>query len=194
MSDVRAELASLPPLERDAWVDRWLGITEVADDGPSLPAGGVPYLPCAIDALLRAIDVARICADDVFVDLGAGAGRTAVVVRRLTGARVIGVEIQPELAQAARALVARLALTEIEFVVADAAAPPDAWSEGTVFFLYCPFAGARLDRVLAHLEVIARARPIRLLTVDLPLPKRAWLVREELPYGDVALHRSVRHA
>jgi hypothetical protein len=46
---------------------------------------------------------------------------------------------------------------------------------GSVFFLYCPFSGERLERVLTDLEAIARTREIRVCCVDLPLPPLPWL-------------------
>jgi len=55
---------------------------------------------------------------------------------------------------------------------------------GTVFFLYCPFSGARLERVLDHIEDIARTRAVRVCCVQLPALTRPWLetvsVDEEL--------------
>lgn len=40
-------------------------------------------------------------------------------------------------------------------------------ADGAVFFSYCPFSDARLDRTLDVLEGIARQRPIRVCCVDL---------------------------
>jgi hypothetical protein len=39
---------------------------------------------------------------------------------------------------------------------------------GTVFFLYCPFGGDRLKRVLDELEAIARTRQTRVCCVGMP--------------------------
>ena len=62
---------------------------------------------------------------------------------------------------------------------------------GSVFFLYCPFSGARLAEVLAALELLARTRPIRVCCVDLPLPPCAWLTPAAPPDGDLVIYRSV---
>src|SRR5689334_22751801 len=86
----RAALLDVPFLERDAWVDRVLGLNGPPEDGPELPNGCVPYLPCAVDVLLQAVKLAAIGPTDVFVDVGSGVGRAAAVVSLLTGARVIG--------------------------------------------------------------------------------------------------------
>lgn len=166
----------MPFGERDAWCDRVLGLGPPPADGP-LPPGAVPYLPCGVDALLEVVDRAAITAADVVVDLGAGVGRALALLARLTGAGVIGVELQPALAAAA--------LPGVTIVCADAA---DTVPPGTVYFLYCPFGGARLGRVLDALAAIARTRPIRIACVDLPLPDCPWL--ELVSDGAATVYRS----
>lgn len=187
-ADFRAALAGLPLLERDGWLDRVLGIEDIPDDGPALPRGGVPYLPCPAHALLALVDVAGVGPEDVVVDIGAGVGRALACVHLLTGAAGVGVEVQPALVAAARALSARFGWAGIEWVEGDAAERIGAMGAGTVFMLYCPFGGERLDRVLAGLEGIARSRPIRVACVDMPPIARPWLV----PVGadEVAVYRS----
>ena len=185
-----AALLDVAPLDRDAWLDAAFGLGPLPDDGPELPRGCVPYLACRVESLLRAIDLARIEASDTLVDVGAGAGRAAALIRLLTGATVAGVEVQRALAGAARDLVSRLRLDRVSFVTADVPPMPEAARAGTVFLLNCPFSGDRLVRLLADLEPLARARPIRLCCVDLPLPSCPWL--EPLAaLGDVEIHRSV---
>ena len=187
----RDALLAVPPRDRDAWLDRTLG-TPLLDDGPALPKDCVPYLPSSVDVLLRMIDGAEIRASDVFVDVGSGIGRAAALVHLFTGATAIGLEIQPELVTAAKALAVRLGSSGLTFTEADAGSgsslPP-----ATVFFLYCPFSGARLERMLAGLQAQARERLIRVCCVDLPLPACSWLtrVREE---GDLTVYRSVSAA
>src|SRR5262245_38846377 len=73
----KAALTSVPAADRDAWLDRALGIEEVPDHGGDLPRGCVPYVPCRVDALIRALELAEVRASDVFVDVGSGVGRTA---------------------------------------------------------------------------------------------------------------------
>lgn len=169
-SAFRSALRKTPALERDAWIDRLLGITDVPDDGAALPREAVPYLPCGVEVVTRAVELAQVEAGDVFVDVGAGIGRALAVAHLLTGARAIGVEVQPQLVARARALMS--GFVGIELIEADATAQvPD----GTVYFLYCPFSGARLEAFLSKLEAIARTRRIRLCTVDLPMAARPWL-------------------
>jgi SAM-dependent methyltransferase len=191
----RDALLGVPPAQRDAWLDRVLGLGAVPEDGPELPRGCTPYLPCPVDALVRIADHAAVSPSDVFVDVGSGVGRAAALMHLLTGAGVIGIEIQPHLITSARELVARLATTRVANVAGDAAQLVGYMMTGSVFFLYCPFSGARLDKVLDDLEPIAQTRPIRVCCVDLPLPPRAWLAPalDVPPSPDVAIYRSTLH-
>jgi predicted RNA methylase len=186
----RAALLEVPPALRDQWVDAVLGLGELPDDGPELPRGCVPYLPCAVEVLLRIVDEAPIRASDVLVDVGSGLGRAAMLVHLLTGAGAIGLEVQPALARAARALAARLGLARVSYVDGDATMLTGFMTIGSVFLLYCPFGGERLAKVLADLEAIARTRTLRICAVDLPLPPCPWLTLQGRHPGNLAIYRS----
>lgn len=186
----RTALMSVPPADRDAWLDLVLGLDSLPDDGPELPRGCVPYLPCGVDALLRMVEHAGVQDCDVFVDVGAGVGRAAALVHLLTGASAIGLEIQPALVLASRDITARLHVLRVAPVEGDAALLTGFITIGSVFFLYCPFSGERLEKVLDDLESIARTRQIRVCSVDLPLPARSWLTLVSPPFGDLAVYRS----
>jgi SAM-dependent methyltransferase len=186
----REALLRVAPSERDAWLDRVLGLGALPDDGPDLPRGCVPYFPCSVDALLRMAEQARVSASDVFVDVGSGLGRAAAFVHLLTGAEAIGLEVQSGLLSAARDLTTRLRLSRVSFIEGDAATLPGIVAVGSVFFFYCPFSGDRLVNVLHDLEVIARTRMIRVCCLDLPLPPCPWLALESQLAGDLAIYRS----
>ena len=187
----RAALLSIPPDARDAWLDRVLDLGAPPDDGPELPRGCVPYLPCGVDALIEIVDSAEVGPTDVFVDVGSGVGRAMALVHLLTGAAVIGIEIQSGLVQAGRDL-ARTVSSRISNVHGDAIELTGAIMIGSVFFLYCPFSGERLQQVLAELEAIAQTRPIRVCCVDVPLPACEWLAAEPAASGSVTVYRSAR--
>jgi hypothetical protein len=186
----RAALLAVPAGERDTWADLVLGLDELPPDGPALPPGGVPYLPCSVEVLLQLVDEARVDANDVFVDVGAGAGRAMALVHLLTGAGALGLEIQPELVRTAHDLSARLGLSHVRCIEGDAATIAAYTVAGSVFFFNCPFSGARLDKVLDELEPIARTRPLRVGCVYLPLPPRPWLTRTPGPVGELEIYRS----
>jgi predicted RNA methylase len=190
-STFRAALTSVPYRERDAWLDVVLELHDLSfEDGEELPRGCVPYLPCPVDSVLRAIELAGATESDVFVDIGAGAGRAAALVRLLTGASAICLEIQPPLVLATRELVTRMKLTRVTAVEGDAAELTRHVTSGSIFFLYCPFSGERLERVLADLENMARAREIRVCCVDLPALKHPWLTPVTPLSADVVVYRS----
>jgi SAM-dependent methyltransferase len=189
-SAFRAALLGVPVGQRDAWVDLVLGLDDLPLDGPALPAGGVPYLPCPVEVLLRVVDEAPVRSTDVVVDVGAGPGRAIALLHLLTGAGAVGLEIQPELVDAARGLTARLGLSRVRCIEGDAATVTAFMVVGSVFFLNCPFSGARLAKVLDDLEPIARTRQLRVCCVHLPLPPRSWLTREPGRGGDLEIYRS----
>lgn len=185
----RAALTDQPPSERDSWLDQVFGLGELPDDGPDLPRGCVPYLPSSVDTLLRMVEYANVQTNDVFVDVGSGLGRATVLTHFLTGAAAIGLEIQSSLVRSSRALAARLNASRVSVIEGDAAHLTGYITIGSVFFLYCPFGGERLARVLDNLEAIARIRQIRVCCVDLPLPSRPWLTPMSVA-GNLAIYQS----
>lgn len=189
-SAFRAALLDVPAGARDDWADLVLGIERLPPDGPALPPGGVPYLPCSVELLLRLVDETPVRDTDVFVDVGAGPGRAIALVHLLTGAGAVGLEIQPQLVRVADGLTARLGLSRVRCIEGDAAAVVAYMVVGSVFFLNCPFSGARLAKVLDDLEPIARARSLRVCSLYLPLPPRPWLAREAGDDGELAIYRS----
>jgi len=191
---VRAALHEVPRADRDAWVELLWDVGEVPDDDRSLPRGCVPYLPCPVASVLSAVEAAKVTSADVFVDIGSGLGKTAFLVHALTGARTIGLEVQPVLAQAAAMRAAELELARLQFIETDALEWMSGAALGSVFFLYCPFSGQRLQRVLDALEGVARNRPIRVCSVDLPAFERPWLERVPATSADLHVYRSTQVA
>lgn len=186
----RAALLSVPRTARDAWLDQVLGLDEVPDDGPDLPRGCVPYIPCPVDTLLRMMDHAQVEPADVFVDIGSGLGRSGMLTHLVTGAAAVGIEIQSGLVRAARDLRTRLSTSRIAVLQGDAARLTGCLALGSVFFLYCPFGGERVAQVMDGLETVARARPIRVCCVDMTLPARPWLAKAAAPSGELTVYRS----
>lgn len=178
---LRDALLAVSPEDRDAWVDRLLGLGEPPEDS-RLPDGGVPYLPAGVDEILSAIREVPITRQDTLVDLGSGLGRVVMLTHLLTGCRAHGIEVQPALVEQANACARRLQLREVTFEQADAST---AELDGSVFFLYAPFNGALLKQVLARLEQLARRRSFRVCTVDLSLDQVRWL--RGLPADNLAL-------
>lgn len=161
-------------------------------DDPDLPRGCVPYLPCEAATVLEAMRYAEVTPDDVFVDVGSGTGRAALLVHLMTAASCIGLEIQSALVRSAQARAEWLGLNRLRFVPCDAADMIRFITVGTVFFLYCPFGEARLQRFLVGLEDVARSRPIRVCCVDMPPLEVPWLTRSRTASVRIDVYRSKR--
>jgi hypothetical protein len=165
-------LLAVPALEREAWVDDVLGIEEAPPDVPDLPRGSVPYLPCGVEEIVAAVLEAPVRRGDELVDLGSGLGRVAILAHLLSGARASGIEIQEPLVRRARAHCEALGLADISFVHANVA---DVVLDGSIFFLYAPFNGEVLRRVLARIEEVARRRPIVVCAAGVEFRDVPWL-------------------
>ena len=183
-TDLIELIEAVPVLERNDWIDAVLGVEEPPPDR-GLPAGGVPYLPCGVDEIIAAVRDAPVRADDVLVDLGSGLGRVAILAHLIAGARTCGIEIQEHLVDAARATSAALRLPAVSFDHADASAVE---LHGSVFFLYAPFNGSLLTRVLARLETAARLRPITVCTVGMALSEPPWMAPRDTSSVALTIH------
>jgi ubiquinone/menaquinone biosynthesis C-methylase UbiE len=158
-----------------------------------LPLGCVPYVPCPVSTAQEALHQAAVTCDDVFVDVGSGAGRVALLAHLLTGCGSIGLEIQSGLVRAAQGRADWLNLERVRFVRGDAAKLVRFVPLGTVFFLYCPFGAAHLRGFLDGLEDRARAKQIRVCCVDMPPLTCPWLVRCSATSLRVDVYRSTLH-
>jgi SAM-dependent methyltransferase len=178
-------LRAVPFRDRDAWIDELLGIEPPPPDAPDLPRGAVPYLPCGVDEIVTTVQEVPVGPGDELVDLGSGLGRVAVLVHLLSGARTCGIEIQAALVDRARARCTALGLTAVSFVHGDAA---DAELDGSIFFLYAPFNGDLLARVVRRLAGVARRRPIVVAAVALELPDAPWLIARSTSSAALTLY------
>jgi SAM-dependent methyltransferase len=189
-SSFNAALNEVAPQDRDAWLDQLWEIDEIPLDDPALPRGCVPYLPCPVASVLDALEQAEVTSKDVFVDVGAGLGRATLLAHLQTGASCIGLEVQPTLVRLAQNRADSLRLSRMRFLQGDAVEKVRFIADGTVFFLYCPFSGERLGRFLEGLEEVARAWPIRICCVDMPLLQAQWLARMPSKSPSVDVYRS----
>jgi predicted RNA methylase len=136
----------------------------------------VAYQPTPGRAILDLLERADLRAHDVFVDLGSGLGWVVLLVACLSEARAIGIELEPTYCDAARGCARQLNLARAEFVQADARVA--FLQHGTVYFMYTPFRGAMLRRVLARLRTEAAQRAIRVCSYGpctLELARESWL-------------------
>lgn len=148
-----------------AIVDRYLGITTTDEDvanrfGYEIGAFRRKSRALGWTSCFRILRQLPSSPDDVFLDLGCGAGRMTCTAARQRYARVIGIDIAPEFATLARENVATLRRphARCEIVQADAATytVPD---DVTVIFLYNPFQGAILESALGRVIESYDRRP-----------------------------------
>jgi SAM-dependent methyltransferase len=124
------------------------------------PTGWPFFAPSEMASVEAALDLVGLRPGDRFADLGCGDGQVLVAAAR-RGARVLGVEIDEDLAEAAREALAANDLAG-EVVVADLF---DLDLDLDVVFTY--LSPATLQRLLPRLR---RQRGLRLVTVDFPVP------------------------
>jgi len=106
--------------------------------------------------------LAHLGPDDVFFDLGSGLGQVAILVNLISRATTKGVEYEPAYCNYANTCAQQLNLSNVEFINTDARLAD--YAQGTVFFLYTPFAGEILQTVLEILQKESLKRPIRIFT------------------------------
>jgi SAM-dependent methyltransferase len=110
-----------------------------------------------LDRMMRQLDLAP---RDVFVDVGCGEGRvlTYLYLRKFRG-RLIGVELDPDVAEQARQRTAHCA--NIEIRCANVLEDPALVQQATVYYLFNPFNGKIFSKFVALLEKSC-PHPVRL--------------------------------
>lgn len=169
-------LESLPANERDAWVERLLGVATAPVTAHTGHGELIGHHASGVGALLQLIRDVPIRDTDIFVDLGSGLGKATLLVNLLTGATAVGLELEPALVEAARPRAADLGLTGVTYVHGDAR---ESVPEGTVYYLYLPFTGAALDAAMARLQTATRGRAVVVCTLGLDLSRWPWLRARE---------------
>ncbi len=156
----------------------------------------VPYQTTPLRILLDMVDRLALAEDNVFYDLGSGLGRVVFGMALMSKGQMKGVEVDPAYVEYARHRAQELNLAQVSFVNADARAID--YTDGSIFFLYTPFKGATLRRVLALLRAQARTRPIRVCTYGpgtLEVQDQDWLTSDDDPERDihyVTIFKSIR--
>ena len=164
------------------------GILSFAAPGtPSvqLPAEMVAYQPTPARHILDLALRSGLTPEDVLVDLGSGLGHVPLLASICTGARCIGIELEPAYVACARQAACALDLRNVRFDVGDARTFD--FSAGTVFYLYTPFRGAVMRHVLDALHRQASRRAMRVCTYGPCTPAvmaEPWLSAIDAPAPD----------
>jgi len=162
------------------------------DGGGAPPPDMVFYQPTPARHILDLIDRTGLGAADTLVDLGSGLGHVPLLASICTGARGIGIERDPAYVASARRCAEALGLEHVSFIAQDARTAD--LSAGTLFYLYTPFRGPVLRRVLDRLRQEAAVRCIRIATLGpctATVAEEPWLRPAEAQRADrIAVFRS----
>lgn len=167
-------------LERDHFVEEVLGVAYPPLDERAPEPELISYVPSGYDEIMHAFDATALGARDRFLDIGSGTGKVVLLAKLLTGAESAGLEHDAALVGIAARAAQELRLDGARFACGDARdaelVPAD------VVFMYLPFTGVTLERVMAR---IAEQRPRRLCAAALDArrhpdlvdaaPARSWL-------------------
>lgn len=150
-------------------VDRYLGVDTVEEETADLAGYHAPEKRFAVrpfgwTSCWRVLDRLRPSGSDIFLDIGCGAGRMVCAAARAGYRSVIGVEITPEMAAIARRNVAVLRGPHAPCAIVEADASqytiPD---DVSAVFLYNPFGGALLDKVISNIVASVQRVPRRVV-------------------------------
>jgi SAM-dependent methyltransferase len=127
------------------------GVARTSVDVYSAGTENWPYLGCQWPALSFVLkDLAH---DGTFVDLGAGKGKALLIAGRLPYSRVVGIEIDNELTEAAQHNIKRLHTKQRAQVVECVTASAGDWKvpdDTSVVFMHNPFFGATFRDAMAN--------------------------------------------
>lgn len=158
-------------LETAFW-DGWLGIKTLGVKRGGFPAGAAiddsNYYQSKCYSTVRAcLRPVRMTPEDVFYDIGCGAGRVICVVARRRIRKCVGIELSESLCRLARENARRLRgrQTPIDIVEGDATLVD--YSDGTIFFFFNPFGPQTLQTVLDSIQKSLLQKPRRLQCIYL---------------------------
>jgi hypothetical protein len=180
-----AELDRVLGLEPQAWRSEAEEDTHLARryPGESTVAVPTPYPLCR--GLFQALAPTD---EDVFVDLGCGAGRVVLYGAITTPATFRGVELVEERAAMARHAAERLGLERVTIVCGDAR--DEDLALGTMFYAFRPFSVETDEEVRLVLHAQARRRTITVATYRMPPSLFDDRVFERVASGMLMIYRS----
>jgi hypothetical protein len=166
----------------ESWAgDRWMNVDTGAavrfGDPRGLNGDACDFQTNAHTTIVQAIRTVVLQPSDVVFVMGCGRGRAVCHFARQPVRKVVGIELDADLCEAARAnaWALRGRMAPIEIRQADAAI--DDLSDGSVFFLFNPFGERTLRTVLSHIEA-ARAQAGKRTVIVYANPVHAQVLEE----------------
>lgn len=136
-----------------------------AGEDSSLNQDMYGYLPAFYGKIEKMVDFLKLTENDIFVDLGCGAGRVVFKVALENLKKVIGLELDKNLIDIARRNPNNLkkSNTAIELIHTDAATYKI--TEENIFFLFNPFGHKTLQQVVLNIKqsLVAYPRKVRIM-------------------------------
>jgi SAM-dependent methyltransferase len=161
------------------------------NEDPSLYKDAIWYEPTPYSVLEKTIKYLKFTPDDVFIDFGCGKGRVIFFVATQRIKKVIGIELQKELAAIAKANLSRLKISQAHVEILNCDSVNFNPTEGTIFFLYNPSGDRTVVKIIENIKnsLISYPRKIRIIFYYLAqrrwLESQNWLEREKDDIGDI---------
>ncbi len=162
--DFRAECAQYSGQTLEEFVDELLHTRKRVKTAKELDWGMIPYAPTPANIVVDQIANPELINQRMTVDdLGSGMGRTALLIRLLTGAHVRAIEYDPALSRFAEEQAQGLNLDGIEFITGDAREQDYRGTDAV--YMFNPFGGPVMDTVLERLREAAKQRPLTVISL-----------------------------
>jgi SAM-dependent methyltransferase len=156
-----------------------IGIQLTSHDFYRTGSDNWPYQGCDWLAVLRVLRELHPNSDDFFVDLGSGKGKALLIAGHLSYGKVVGVELDPELAAHAKrnleAARSKLRASRVESQVANALEWPIPKQANTIF-MFNPFFGETFRSVIGRIFDSYDENPRRMHIVYQHPWEHNWLV------------------
>lgn len=161
-ADSHSEVAEPCYDNLDIFINGLISFPPIPPPTRDLETGMVYYQKTPARIIFELVEKSQFTIEDVFFDLGSGLGQPLILVNLLTGIETNGVEFDPAFCGYACECAAELNLSNINFINADARTVN--YSNGTIFFMYTPFKGEILNKVLSALKNESLQRKIKIIT------------------------------
>lgn len=163
----------------DTFINRLLFIGDIPEQTSNLEPEMVYYQKTPARIIFELAERLGSHQNDVFIDIGSGLGQACILVNLLTGIKTIGIEYESAFCKYADNCAVSFNLIDVSFINADASKAD--YDQGSVFFMYTPFWGRMLQKVLGLLKKRSLQGSIRVITYGpctTEVARQNWLIPE----------------